>query len=56
MPNYTIEAHGDVRELYHVEAKDVEGAFAKWEAGEVDEPFVSEAEGMSIYRITKDED
>lgn len=55
MPTYSIEAHGDVRELYNVQAESEEEAIAKWERGDAGEPYLAEMMGMAIYRIECDE-
>lgn len=55
MAIWTIEAHGDVRELYMVEADTEEEAREMFERGDVLAPYVSEADTF-ITSITLDYD
>ena len=50
MPNYEIEARGDVREIYNVYAESKEEAIAKWEHGKAD-LYLSETQGTEIVRV-----
>lgn len=52
MPHYVVEMHGEVRELYSVEADTEEEATANWSDGDM---FLSEAQGMGFYSV-KEED
>jgi hypothetical protein len=52
---WTIEAHGDVRELYTVDADTEEEAREKYERGDVGQPYLSETMGTEIVRVTQDD-
>lgn len=52
---YTIEARGDVREVYAVEAESENEARVLFHHGNVGKPLVSEAD-TEIVRVTAGED
>lgn len=53
MPEYTVEVHGEVRELYTVQAESVADAKDRWTEGDL---FLSESSGCWVYDVTKDEE
>ena len=48
---YTIEARGDAREVYYVEAADEDAARARFERGDVRDPVVSEVTSAEIVSV-----
>ena len=46
---FTVEMHGDVRELYEVEAETEQEARERWSDGTL---VLSEAYGMWVYSVT----
>lgn len=52
MGNYLVEMHGEVREVYAVQAESEAEAIANWSTGEL---VISEAEGMEFYSLREDE-
>lgn len=53
MPLYEIEMHGDVREVYLIEADTEEYARENWSEGEL---VLSEASSMECYSIKEAEE
>lgn len=53
MSIYIVEMHGEVRELYEVEAESAEEARENWADGTL---VLSEAYGMDFYSVTEFED
>jgi hypothetical protein len=51
MPEYTIEVHGESRELYSVEAGSMEEAVIIFESGRSLSPFLTEISGACIVSI-----
>lgn len=49
---YTVELHGEVREVYTVNAKSEEDARANWTKGHL---FISEASGMEVTSVELDD-
>ena len=53
MATYRVEMHGDVREVYDVEADSEEEARENWADGCF---IISESQGMEIFTVDKIED
>lgn len=51
MPQFMVELHGEVRELYLVEADTAEEAEERWSESPL---YLSEASGMEIYSVTEE--
>jgi hypothetical protein len=51
MTVYRIEAEGDVREVYHVEAESEDEAREMFQRGDIDNPTISEVCGSSIVKV-----
>ena len=51
MKTYRIEAHGEVREIYEVNANSEEEARAAFASGSVTGPYLSETSGAEITSI-----
>jgi hypothetical protein len=52
MAEFTVELHGEVRELYAVTAETEEEARENWMDGHM---YLSESSSMEIYSVTEDE-
>jgi hypothetical protein len=53
MPRFTVEMHGDVRELYEVEADTADEAAENWASGDL---YLSETMGVEVYMVIENED
>jgi hypothetical protein len=53
MPRYVVEMHGDVRELYSVEADSADEARKNWSSGDL---VLSETMGVEVYSVTEEEE
>jgi len=51
MTVYRIEAKGDAREVYEVEAESLEEVYEKFVRGDLPEPVVTECSGMQIVSV-----
>lgn len=54
MPEYTIEAAGDAREVYGCTAENEEDAREKFDRGELGQPSVTEVCGSFIVSIKEE--
>lgn len=53
MPEFIVELHGEVRELYQVTAETAEEAAQNWFHGEL---YLTEVSGAEVYSVEQDSD
>ena len=53
MKEFMVEMHGDVREIYVVQAETAEEAAENWATGDM---YLSESSSLELYSVTEDND
>lgn len=55
MPNFIIEAQGEAREIYSVEAENEDEAREKFESGQIQRAYLTEVSSSELVSIEEDD-